>query len=298
LKLCISTVVSADDYQWFIPLFCHSAKLAYPDCGLRIFVRGTVHDIIKNNKKKFGNPDILENQFLDFPTRRSTCNALRHLINPKHYQGYDIVYPTDVDFIILPHRKPHWKYYENIMRKAFSPYAACRGPVRGFKNHPTGVKTWSGVHTRVAAGCSMYKYPDFYQQTADAREYYTSVLKMGGHDKYDEIASASYREYDEVMLYRLIHLSGLRLPGHTNIFINGEKADPKYRDIHLGDFKFKHRWNNKRKMKRILHNESVKAYRNLSKNTKWNNTLDLVMQFGPNSVVKLLNNLEEYLGCR
>lgn len=100
MKFCISTVVSADKYQWFIPLFSLSARKAYPECGLKVFVKGKLDPELKSKKRMFGDPSLFENQFLGVPDRRSTCNALRHLINPKHYKGYNYIYPTDVDFII------------------------------------------------------------------------------------------------------------------------------------------------------------------------------------------------------
>ena len=64
-----------------------------------------IYPKIKSNKKLFGNPELFSHQFSEIPDRKSTCNALRHLIDPKHYHGYNIVYPTDIDFIIFPHLK-------------------------------------------------------------------------------------------------------------------------------------------------------------------------------------------------
>lgn len=298
MRLCVSTVVSADEYMWYIPMFAYSARKAYPKCGIKIFIKGPIDFRIRKNKKLFGDPDLIDNQFLKFPNRRSTCNSLRHLINPKHYRGYDIIYPTDVDFIILPHMKNHVKYYSRIMSGTLTPYAACRGPIKGFKNHPTGVTAWAGKYQRTAAGCSMYKYPEFYTATKEAREYYTGVLSSGNHDDLDTIPSASYREYDEVMLYRICHRSGLRVPGHSNVFINGDKFNSKYRDIHLGDFKFKHRWRNINKMKRILHSENVRLMIALSKSGGWKRVMGFLSGNAPDSIMKIYQNMEKHLEKR
>lgn len=185
-----------------------------------------------------------------------------------------------------------------MMEKTATPYAACRGPAKGFKNHPKGVKVWAGNFTRLAAGCSMYRYPDFYNATAAAREYYSKIIKSGSSDKFDEIPSASYREYDEVMLFRLCKMSGLRISAHSNIFLTGDKFNPKFRDVHLGDFKFLRRWQNKAKMKRILHQESIDAMRILQKSQQWRELLSWMEPRASSLVLKLLKNMETHIKGR
>lgn len=298
MKFCASSVVSADWYQWFIPFYSLSLRKVYPDCGIKLFIKGPAYKELKHNKALFGNPEIFENQFKGFPNRASTCNSLRHIIDPSFYKGYSIIYPSDVDFIVLPHKKPHWEYYSNIMSKINTPYAACRGPIKGFRTKPKGVKAWAGKHTRIAAGCSMYKHPEFHKQTANARKYYTKILKSGSHDKYDTIPSASYREYDEVMLYRICWTSGLRLPGHKDTFLDGNKFDAKYRDVHLGDYKFGHRWRNKGKMKRIFTKDSVRAMKRLVEDKDWNSVVEFVSKQDSGRVMKLYRNLLKHLESR
>lgn len=297
MRLCVSTVVSPNHYLWFIPFFSLSAKKAYPKCRVKIFVKGEVDPKIKENLSLFKNPDIYENVFSGIPNRKSTCNALRHLVDPIYYRGFNLVYPTDVDFIILPHKRSHIEYYLRIMEKTHQPFAACGGPAKGFRKRPKGVTRWVGHYGRVAAGCSMYN-SRFFQVTKNARRYYLKVLKSGRHDKFDKLPAASYREYDEVMLQRIIRMSGLKVPIHKNLFLTGEKANAEYRDVHLGDFKFPARWRNKAKMRRILTNYSVKAARNLISQDDWKKMVSFVNENGDERVIKLYNNMLKHLKTR
>ena len=295
-RLCISTIVSTD-YQWFLPLFVTSSKLAYTDAGVKIFVKGDLCQSVKDflDSKKV----VYKSVFDGIKLRKGTCNALRHLISPHEYAGFDYVYPTDVDFIIFPHKIRHVDYYARIMKSCGTPFAAARGPLRGF-GKPKGVGSWDGPYTRIAAGCSMYKYPRFYDKTRKAREHFLHLIKTGKCDAYDKskrIVAGSYRSFDEVMLYRMMRMSGLKTPKWKNHFSNHEKSNAVYRDIHLGDFKFPHRYGNINKMRRILANENVKRFLTLEKNKSWQEAVNLV---GKNSeeVFRLMKKLRLHIEKR
>ncbi|HUS90076.1 MAG TPA: hypothetical protein VMW91_12070 [Desulfosporosinus sp.] len=296
-KLCVSTVVSADDFQWFIPLFVTSARLAYSQLRVCIFVKGCLSDKVSTFLQF--NPFVYCNQWPNIPNKKSTHNSLRHLVDPKYYHDCDYIYPTDVDFIILPHKISHVDYYAGVMKDTGLSYAAARGPIRGFARQK-GILKWDGPHTRVAAGCSMYKYPDFYNKTKRAREYYLKCFEKDCVDKFDKhlgLKVGSYREFDEVMLYRMMRMSGLKTPSWKNCFPNQKKMNPRYRDIHLGDFKFPKRYGNMGKMKRILTDENVKRFIELEKNEQWMAAVELVRE-NCDSVYGLIKKLRSHIEKR
>jgi len=291
-RFCVSSVVSANYFQFFIPLFVTSARLAYPKCGIKIFVKGEVDDVVRS----FVGDCLYENQWPEIRKRKSTHNALRHLVDPKHYHGYDCIWPGDIDFIILPHKVSHADYYMNMMDKCHLPYAAARGPMKGY-GRPSGVKAWDGPFTRVAAGCSMYKHPDFYHKTKRAREYYLRCLREDKPDKFDKLKPASYREFDEVMIYRMLRMSRLKTPDWKNFFPNHDKMHPRYRDIHLGDFKFPRRYGRMWKMKRILTNENIKRFTQLEEKPEWQKAVKLV-EDNCEEVTRLLKKLRAHVEKR
>jgi len=259
-KLVVSTVVSADDYQYFIPLFTYSIKKAYPEWNVKIFLLGQLAEEVKIFL--LDNTEVYENMFLDYPMRESTCNALRHLIPAKYFEDFDYVYNTDIDFIIFGHERTHLHYYQKVMKENKLSYAGARGPLKRPKR-PKITLRWDGNYKRIGAGCLMLKSPEFYDKTAKARRKYREIVKNG------EKQSCEYREYDEVMFCRICAESGLRTPIEKDHFVGGRKMSSKYRDIHLGDFKFRKRYHNEEKMKRILHEENVKKFVELEKDTDW-----------------------------
>jgi len=286
-KLVVSTFASVDDYQYFIPLFTYSIYKAYPDWKIKIFMSGRLADEIK--VFLLDNTEIHEDIFLDYPVRESTCNTLRHLIPMKYFNGYDYVYNTDVDFIVFNHEMSHLNYYQKIMSETNLPYAGSRGPIRGFKR-PEITLAWDGNYKRICSGCLMLKYPEFYERTKEARRKYREIIKKG------EDNSCTYREYDEVMFCRICAESGLRTPIEKNCFVGGRKFSAKYRDIHLGDFKFPKRYRNMDKMKRILHEDNVKKFLELEEDSDWQIRCNAMSQC--EMVGSYLNKARKYINTR
>ena len=120
---------------------------------------------------------------------------------------------------------------------------------------------------------------------------------MGDHDMLDNIPSCSYRDYGEVMLYRICKVSGLSTPGHKDCYANGEKADPHYRQIHVGDFKFKKRPRSLNKMGRILPLQNIFDYLRLKDDTNWKRIVSLVTK-NNKQIADLMNKVDVHVRKR
>lgn len=292
-RLAIATIVSDDQFQYYAPLFSFCAHKAYPDAKIKIFVCGELDP----DSRPFINGKVYENMFPNYKIGSSTYNALRQLIPAKHFEGCDYLYPTDADFLIFKQKISHMDYYADMVDKIQQPIACARGPLRGMNSTRLDEYGWTGHRKRIAAGCLMLKIPEWFDATREARQYYRTLVKFGKKDKFDPMPVASYREFDEVMIYRICKMSGIRTPDRKDHFLNGEKMNAIYRDIHLGDFKFKKRYNNPNKMKRILRNRNVKNYLSLQNDPEWQKVVDYVS--GKSETIKrVLRKADKYVAKR
>lgn len=269
---CITTVCTDDRFQYYIPIFLYSAKRAYPNYPVLIYLRGRLDDCVRDAVRAipYKGYRILENQFLDYPHRLSMCNALRFVLGEKDFPSCDVVYFTDIDFIITPHKPALADFYYDKMKEIGQPCLAARGPITGF-HRPEICAEWNKEFTRIAAGVYGVMYPDYFKATKKAREKYRNILHQGASDEYDRHPAASYREYDEVMLYRILKDSGLKTPRHKYAYINKEKANSHYRSIHIGDFKtqFRKRFKSMSKMMRILSPANAKYFQDMDMDKSW-----------------------------
>ena len=128
--------------------------------------------------------------------------------------GNDYVHITDVDILILPHEKTHEEYYGQF---AFNGASYVRGATEA------SGRPWIGNDSRIAGG-HVGLWPEWYKNTAEQREKF-----LCGNIE-------SYREFDEVMLARIMRNTGYPIPTEPYTFFDGTKWDPEYRDLHLGDF--------------------------------------------------------------
>ena len=126
----------------------------------------------------------------------------------------DYVHVTDADIFILPHNESHEQYYK---RFAFNGACYLRGATK------SGDKEWRGDNARIAGGHVGFT-PEYYTRTRKVRSKYSSGMMDG------------YREFDEVMLARILRESGYKIPKDPYTFYNGEKWNIEYRDLHLNDF--------------------------------------------------------------
>lgn len=126
----------------------------------------------------------------------------------------DYVHVTDADIFILPHEKTHKEYYSQFAVKGAS---YLRGATEG------SGKEWIGDLSRIAGGHVGF-FPEYYERTEKLRS------------EYGQLTIEDYREFDEVMLCRILRRAGYQIPEIPYTFPNGEKWDTRYRDLHLHDF--------------------------------------------------------------
>lgn len=284
MKCCVATVCSEDKFQWYIPMFIYSWKKAYPKVKVKVFLRGKLEPEIrailnKMRTEKYceGKWTVREDSFTDYPTRDSTCNTLRHLLPSKEFEGYELLYITDVDFITFRQTPSHFTYFNRIMKKTKMPYGGFRGPYTRPRRRKI-TKRWAGDFKRIADGTLMLKCPEWFQVTHEARKKYKKIGKKGCSDNYDNHKWASYREYNEVMLYRICKESHLPTPSKRYHFLNGEKYNYDYRDIHIGDFKNTKRKNSKGTMQRYLQGKNVRNFQKLEKDPHWREIVTVCIQ--------------------
>jgi len=277
-RLCITTVSSADEFAGFIPLFVYSAAQAHPYADIKIWLCGKLTSYQRKALKLCGNApyEIIEDAFPDWPQKESTCNALRHLVPMKKLKNCAYTFVSDLDFIFVKTHTPIDHYYGKIMERTGQPHAGARGPLTKRRAPQIPSKEWDGIYTRIAEGTFCFKTKEWGEVTKGARGYYREVLKEGGPDSLDTIPSCSYRDYGEVMLYRIMKMSGLKTPEKKNCFIDGTTADPHFRMIHVGDFKFEKRRGRMGKMKRILPARNVSEFLELEKDSTWQEICSIV----------------------
>ena len=240
MSLCISTVVSSNHYQYFIPAFVYTAKLAYPDAGIRIFLLGKlksdVRQIVEEIQKKYTDIKILEDSWKGKIKSTSTCNSLRFLIDKKYYKGYDYIMIKDIDFLVFKHKESHFEAMKNRMNDAGLPYFTLRSALKAPRRPEINKDGWGGAFTRLVAGMVLLKNPQFFTIAEPQLIKYLTLLKKNKPDRVDYHLPCSYREYDEVMLYRILTASHLRTPKTRYKYVDGKGFSSIYRDIHLGDF--------------------------------------------------------------
>jgi len=266
-KVCFTSVCTADSYSYYIPLFVYTVKRAYPDVGVKVFVTGTLKQDVKNALAliPYDGWEVKENTFSAYPDKTSMTNSLRFLVSKQSYKGYDYVLVKDIDFLIFSHKPTHAEYFIKKMKGL--PYFGVRGPYRHPRRYAVNRIGWKGNFTRIAGGSFSFNVKAWYKKTEKALNEYRHNLKRGLVDKFDNNKPASYREYDEVMLYRIIKKSGLPTPRKKGKTYHGYHVPKMYRDIHLGDFgKKKHGF---RRLTRRMSDENVRNFIHLEQEPVW-----------------------------
>ena len=266
-KVCFSSVCTDDSYQFFVPLFVYTVKRAYPDAGVKVFIKGKAKPAVQEALKliPWGGWEVKEDCFKSYHKKPYVTNCLRFLVNEKEYKGYDYVFIKDIDFLIFNHKVSHLDYFKNAMGKL--PYFGVRGPYRHPRRYNINRIGWKGDFTRIAGGSFVFKNPEWFEKTREMQKMYRKCIKENTSDGIDSYTPASYREYDEVMLYRIVKKAGLPTPTRKNKDIYKKHSPKLYRDIHLGDFtKKKH--NKKRLAKRVAI-ENIKQFVKLEKDPIW-----------------------------
>lgn len=275
MKACVSTVVTADHFQHYIPIFCYTLKRAV-DADIKIFLRGQLDDLTKETLVECGlYPDILQDTWKGFPCHVSTTNALRFLLPSIHFSAYEWVYITDIDFVFLPHDPGFLTYYARKTEAWGEDYWSRRGP-----NRASGTDKRA---KRIAGGCMMVRAPEWFRRTADMRKKMMAKVESG------EIGQ--HREDDEIMLWDICAGSGMKCPTKKT-----NRRRKGYKEIHLGDFKFDGRWGSNRKMSRRISVGNFQKWFRLEEEPGWQKVCSFVEK--DPEIKKILTNVREYMNGR
>ena len=151
-KTCAFTVVSANSYEYFIPIWAWSIKRAYPEWDVKVLIRGKllprVREILDGLKLEGG--EVIEDQFMNFLTGSGAYGAYRLLIPRTYLKPYKYAYITDVDFIMFRHSPTHTQYHVAVMKKGNVPYSAFKGPsTRPWRKKVHKEHGWRDQYTRL-----------------------------------------------------------------------------------------------------------------------------------------------------
>ena len=101
MKLLITTVVD-ENYQHFMPLFIYCCKMSYPEYDIKIFTDGTLSFNVAAAFKLIPSGfDIVLYYFKDWEHHTYSPISWRFAIDKEEYKGYDYIYVTDIDMMIL-----------------------------------------------------------------------------------------------------------------------------------------------------------------------------------------------------
>lgn len=204
MKLCLTTVVDRY-YAPYIPMFVWCARKAYPDYHVRIYVRGKYPPV--------KGAEIIENAFSGYPDCGNNTIALRFVLPPADFEGFDYIYITDIDMMLMK---------ESVCGTGFATLAdfhlaemaktglCYSNSIRNSK-HWKGVESLSGLH---------FCRNDWFEAVERSA--------MGFRDYLKQVEVR--REYDGHMLYMMVKDAGLGLPGKYRLV-------KRHHGIHMGNFR-------------------------------------------------------------
>lgn len=273
---CVASFGGGTRFAQIVPLYIYSAKTAYPNAAVKVFWHGVlpknVADMLSEIREFTGldqNWNVKERCFEEIPARASTCNSLRLLLPQKDFKEYRNIYITDLDMIIVAQKISHWEYYRDAMESCRSCFAAVGGAKLKPKRPEINGGSWDSDFTRINNTMFMIRNPEWFDKTKAAREFYYKCLRNSRPDGIDTHVPMSYREYDEVMHYRILKASGLAVPMKKFRFSDDRAFDMRYRDIHLGDFIHENRYNKFGKMSALIKKSTLRSYLKLKKTMYW-----------------------------
>jgi len=230
MKNCFFTISTADHFQYYIPMYVAALRTWSKD-KIIVCVRGEVDPLVK----KLSDAVIIENKYTDYPYEVSTTNALRFIAG---IDSCDNVMITDLDMLLF---EDPWQWHlSQLQGKCFFGH---HGPYK--KPHrPEICDSWTGDYERVSGG--MFCVTDEWWGK-------THLQRMLAAKRLHDSVDGLYREADEVMLANIIKKSGMEVP-------KSKYLPTKLRGLHIGDFKFDHRWKDEGKMLTKLSIENCKKY--------------------------------------
>ncbi len=189
--LLLTTLV--DRRYWdYVELFTWCAKKSYPEYDVKVLRK--------------------EDVFPNHPDLGFTTNALRFLVPPQYYDGYQYVYVTDIDMLILREVPPLLEFhlmdmtgpYSNSLRHESNKFACD-------EERWNGSQSLTGLH---------FFHRDWLALVEPLAVVYRKILEQ----------KAVGRGYDGHMLWSMCQQLGLSLPGKKSLV-------GRHHGIHLGSFR-------------------------------------------------------------
>lgn len=264
---CVTTVVTADHFQHYIPIFVYTLKRAVPDVDILVHINGEIDSITKEALSACDLTGSVRFVQLDYSHKAhvSTFNSLRFCA----FVDYEYAYITDIDFVFLPHEPSFDKYYKRKLERWGQPYWGMRGPKKNKLK-------------RIRGGVFLVTQ-EWWEKTKVIRNRMLDHIICGDIGK--------VREDDETMLWQICAKSGMKLPTKK-----GNKRKAKYREIHLGDFKFPTRWTNMSKMADKITKSNMFKWFQLQKEPTWLKVREICEQ--DEEIKMILANVDTYMKTR
>jgi len=255
MRVCITTITTSNYYQLYLPMFIYTLRKEYPEYAVKTFIKGKLSRATKSALKlmnlEYEKPITV---FEKIKEKESTINCLRFLVPESHFKHFDYVIFVDIDLMLYRTDPDLLKWHQKRQRRMKTVYAGHHGPWRRKYRPEIAPRGWRGKFERVSGGFLMVT-PHWFAATRRARKMYLKEAEAG--------RLGGFREFDEVMLGRIMKKSGLPMPPF------GFSRD--LRGIHLGDFKasMSHRYGSKKKMKKYASKKNIRKFFEYEKDPVW-----------------------------
>jgi len=285
LKTAITTLVSADKFQHWLPLYIYVVRKEYPEYYLKTFITGKINPLVqkcmnylRDSGVRFDEPIRI---FENIKLIESTANSLRFLVPPNFFKGMDYVIYTDADLLLFRNDPTLLEWHIKRLKKMKTSYAGHHGPWKRKYRPEISKAGWKGNFERVSAGFFMTTQ-QWYKDTKKARKHFIKVAEKG--------KLGGFREFDEVMLGRITKLSGLPMPPFG--FCR------KQRSFHGGDFKkqMKRRFKSRKKIKKKTAPQMVVKFQALNSDRIWKGLLQILDE--NNYIMEIIENARKRLERR
>ena len=228
-----------------MPLFVYCCNKAYPEYDIKLFIRGDIKPHIREAlNMQPGTHEIIPGLFDDYHHTKYAPISWRFVVPPKYYEGYDYVYITDIDMIIIREETKLIDFHVNEMKNT----QMCYSNSRRHSKHWKGIMSLSGLH---------FVKNVWFDRTEDSRVKYAALLKAGKVGK--------KREYDGHMLWRMVKESGLEV-------CKKYPLTKRHHGIHLGNFRL---YQSMAKLKKRMGKFKCTPWRRFLKDKKFGEILAL-----------------------
>ncbi len=260
-KLCISTVVDRK-YHGYMPLFVYCCNRAYPEYDIKLFTYGDIKPHIREAlNMQPGTHEIISGVFDRYHHTKYAPISWRFVVPPKYYEGYDYVYITDIDMMLVREETKLIDFHVKEMKKT----QMCYSNSRRNGSHWKGKISLTGLH---------FVDQNWFKRTEKTRKKYAALLKAGDVGK--------KREYDGHMLWRMVKESKLEVCRKYPLVV-------RHHGIHLGNFRL---FETMAKRKKRMGKTKCRVWRRCLKDKKFQAIKELVAR--DVTIRTQLNKLREH----